>query len=124
MLKTKTWAILVAVLLLLSGAAALFLAGHEAEGTVVEILQDGKVLETIDLAKVEEPYTMVIEDHHGGSNTVEVEPGRIRISEADCPDQICVQRGWLDQEASPIVCLPHRLTIRLLGGLGTDTVTQ
>ena len=124
MLKTKTWAILLAVLLLLSGAAAFFLYTHPSEGTVVEILQDGKVLETIDLSRVEEPYTMVIDDHHGGSNTVLVEPGRICISEADCPDQICVRRGWRSDGSAPIVCLPHRLTIRLAGGGATDTVTQ
>ena len=124
MLKTKTWAILLAILLLLSGAAAFCFYTHGASGTVVEILQDGKVIETIDLSRVKEPYTMVVEDHRGGSNTIEVEPGRIRISKADCPDQICVQRGWLSDSAAPIVCLPHRLSIRLAGGTSTDTVTQ
>ena len=124
MLKTKTWAILVAMLLLLSGIATFFLANHKADGTVVEILQDGKVIETIDLSQPKKPYTLVIEDHHGGSNTILVEPERICIIEADCPDQICVKRGWLSEGSTPIVCLPHRLTIRLAGGTDADTVTN
>lgn len=33
--------------------------------------------------------------------------------EADCPDQVCVHAGWLTDSAAPIVCLPHRLVIRL-----------
>ena len=108
MLKTKTWAIILAVILVLSGAAALFLYVRQPSGTDVEILQDGKTIKTIDLSKVKEPYSFVIEDPKGGSNTVLVEPGRICISEADCPDQICVQRGWLPDGTAPIVCLPHR----------------
>ena len=48
-----------------------------------------------------------------GVNIIQIEPGQIRILEADCPDQVCVQAGWLTDSAAPIVCLPHRLVIRL-----------
>ena len=46
---------------------------------------------------------------------MEVRAGAIRVSEADCPDKICVGMGWLTDGAFPIVCLPHRLMIRLKG---------
>ena len=59
-------------------------------------------------------------EEEGGSNTVQVEKGRIRVSEADCPDQICVNQGWISGGAVPIVCLPHRLMIEIVGGGAFD----
>ena len=44
---------------------------------------------------------------------IRAEPGRIAVVAADCPDRICVREGWLSDSASPIVCLPHRLVIRI-----------
>ncbi len=84
-----------------------------SEGRVAEIVQDGIVLRVIDLDRVTEEYAFSIPCPEGGSNTVLVRPGAIRVSEADCPDRICVHQGWLRDRAAPIVCLPHRLVIRL-----------
>ena len=58
----------------------------------------------------------MVEDSDGGYNIVEVEPGRIRVSEADCPDQVCVRQGWIATSAAPVVCLPHGLVIEITGG--------
>ncbi len=44
---------------------------------------------------------------------IRVEPGRIAVTAADCPDKVCVDAGWRSDSASPIVCLPHRLVIRI-----------
>ena len=54
---------------------------------------------------MKEPYSFVIEGENGALNTVQVEPGRICISEASCPDQICVHQGWIGDGSEPIVCL-------------------
>lgn len=124
MLKTKTWIILFAAVLLICTAATAVLWQQNPQTTVVEILRDGELLETIDLSQVTEPYRFVVEDPSGGSNTVLVEPGRICILEADCPDQVCVHRGWLTDSAAPIVCLPHHLVIRAAAPAGPDTVAQ
>ena len=100
------------MLVLLGSAAALLLMGQRPAGPVAAIYLDGNLIRRIDLSKVSgrEPFEISCE---GGSNTILVESGRIRVLEADCPDQICVQSGWLNSETAPIVCLPHRLVIRL-----------
>lgn len=113
MKSTKFWVALIAALLVISLAAAFVLKG--GGGASAAIYQDGKLLQTIDLSKVEKQYTFTVEGP-AGSNTVEVERGRIRILCADCPDQICVQQGWLSGGAVPIVCLPNRLVIQIEGG--------
>lgn len=120
MIKTRTWIIIICVFLAVTGVISAVLYLRTPEVSPVQILQDGKCIKEIDLSSVKESYEMVIEDSKGGSNTVLVEPGRICIKEADCPDQICVKRGWLFDSSSPIVCLPHRLVIQTSGGSGTD----
>ena len=123
MLKTKTWILIFAVIFLVCGALCLFLLARSPEGQVVQILQDGVCIREIDLSKVTAPYTLEISGH-GGTNTVQVIPGGIRILKADCPDQVCVHRGWLRDSAAPIVCLPHHLTIQMIGSAAVDGVAE
>ena len=126
MIKTKTWILLLIALLAACLTTIGFIQYQQTDQLVVEILQDGKCIKEIDLSTIDEPYSLTIEDALGGSNTVHVEPGRICISKADCPDKVCVQRSWLSKEhPSPIVCLPHKLMIRPVEeNPDLDTVAQ
>lgn len=82
----------------------------------VEILQDGKILYTLDLAQAEDQTFTVT--YGGRSNEIEIRDHQIRVKAADCPDQICVHMDWL--EAAPIVCLPNRLSIQYADGEGAS----
>ena len=113
MLKTRTWIIVFAVLAPALIVLSIVLLTSRSGGTKVQIIQDGTVLQEIDLSRVREPYSFTVEAPDGGSNRIEVEPGRIRVVEADCPDGICISQGWLSDQAVPIVCLPHRLIIKI-----------
>ena len=98
--------------------------GANADGAhaVATIARNGTAVQTIDLATVEAPYTLQLEDE-SGANTVAVEPGRIRIVEADCLDKVCVGMGWIDGPGRPIACAPHGLTITVeCEGGGSDDV--
>ena len=113
------------ILFLLLGAVAasaayLLLRRESVPAPVARITRDGALLEEIDLEQVPEPYSFPLEDGRG-SNTVQVDQGRIRIAEADCPDQVCVNQGWISNGTVPIICLPHRLMIEIVdGGGGLD----
>ncbi|MBR1659510.1 MAG: NusG domain II-containing protein [Oscillospiraceae bacterium] len=125
MLKTRTW-----VLILAGAACALALLSAllllpRRGGTVAQVLRDGEVLREINLDTVTVPYSFTVEAPGGGGNTVEVAPGRIRVSEADCPDRVCVGMGWLSAgEAAPVVCLPHRLVLRLRDAAEVDAAAR
>lgn len=114
----RTKAILLFLLAAVAAAAAcLLLRNGETDNPVARITRDGVLLEEIDLNQVEKPYSLTLEDG-SGTNTVMVERGRIRISEADCPDQICVNQGYISDDTVPIVCLPHKLMIEIVGAEG------
>ncbi|MGM9639028.1 MAG: NusG domain II-containing protein [Butyricicoccaceae bacterium] len=109
---TRFWLGVILLLLLLSAAIGAFFM--DRGGRTAVITQDGRELFRIDLDKVTERQTLEITGVC--RNTIEIEPGRIRVCAADCPDQICVDTGWIEDGTRPIVCLPNRLVIEIQGG--------
>ena len=84
-----------------------------APGGTAQVLQDGQLLYTLAL---DTPRTLTVTAPNGGSNTITVEDGRICVSHASCPDQVCVKQGWVSRNVIPIVCLPNQLVIQIKGG--------
>ena len=110
-------------LIFLSGIGGMIWNLTRSHGRQVEILQDGKILYTLDLAQAEDQTFTVT--YGGRSNEIEIRDHQIRVKAADCPDQICVHMDWL--EAAPIVCLPNRLSIQYADGesaSGLDAVAN
>ena len=59
-----------------------------------------------------------------GYNTLVIENGEVRLSAADCPNGLCVQTGKIRYAGQSIVCLPHKLAVRITGGASAlDAVT-
>ena len=120
MIKTRTWIIVFAAAAVMLTTAVLLLPRLRGNGTVAVVSQDGEVLREIDLSRVTEEYRFTVETKDGGVNEILVRPGRICVSEANCPDRICVRQGWLPDSGTPIVCLPHGLIIEIKGARGSD----
>jgi hypothetical protein len=82
---------------------------------IAEIKQDGKVIRTIDLDKIDTAEEIKI-TYKDGYNIIRIEKGRIRIVDADCPDKLCVKTGWITESGQSVICLPHKLIIKIQGG--------
>lgn len=92
-------------------------------GTQVNIVQDGTVLYSFDLTMAQDQILDI--EYDGRINTVQIENGRIRMLEAECPDKTCVHMGWLNSKAMPIVCLPKHLSIEFTDSENdVDAVTR
>ena len=117
-MKTRTWIILLAALLLGSLLACIPLLRSEPAGRA-EITSGGDLFATVDLA-VDQEFTVPAPG--GGSNTVTVKDGAIAVTDADCPDHYCMHRGFCNG-GTQIVCLPNRLVISFLDGGDVDFVT-
>ena len=114
-MKTKNllWVLLFAVIVL--GGVLVYRSLGKGEGTVAVVSVDGEVLERIDLSKVRESYDLDIVTAWG-RNRIHVAPGAISVTEADCPDHVCIYQGRLTGSGIPIICMPHRLVIEIEGG--------
>lgn len=74
----------------------------------VVITVDGVVLQTFDLSTNLEQYEILTPY---GQNTMTISDGAVKVTSADCPDQICVHTKAATDIGDVIVCLPHRLII-------------
>ena len=50
----------------------------------------------------------------GDHNTIEVRDQEIRMYEIDCPDQICVNTGFVSKPGQTIVCLHYNIIIEIV----------
>lgn len=82
---------------------------------------DGKEIKSFDLNDEKQSYTYRYTDPDGDYNLIEIKGTKIRIKDANCGDQICVRRGWIDQSGETIVCLPHKLLIEVKASDGGET---
>jgi len=110
--SNRFWIITIAALLAASLAASYFVLTQQSKAPVARVYIDGVPVREIDLAAVTEPYTFTLQTG-GGENELLVEHGRIRMYTADCPDKTCVRQGWIANGLVPIVCLPHKIVIRI-----------
>ena len=121
-MKHKIIIVIIAAVFIL-GVIGSVLVLTSAPKNTVNIIRDGKVLYTVDLSTAENKMINIpCGDHF---NNVEIRDGKIRVESADCPDQTCVNMGWLSSSAMPIVCLPHHLVIEFTDSDGgVDAVTR
>ena len=101
--SSRFWAAVIATLLALSLAGCLRVWLLSRGGTVANIYLDGELVRSIDLARLDEGFSFSVEGP-AGANTIQAEPGRIRVSHADCPDQVCVHQGWISSAALGSSC--------------------
>lgn len=105
--------ILIATALALAGvlyAVSQISLGGEASALVVTV--DGEERLRRPLA-VEDSYEIRQED--GSVNIVAVEDGAVYMKEANCRDGLCIRQGRMKNAAKTIVCLPHKLVVRITG---------
>ena len=88
-----------------------WIPGSGAPVAVIE--QAGKEVRRVELDSITQPETLVLEGEI--SVTVLLEPGQVSIIHSDCPDQICVNTGILTQPGQSAVCLPARVSVRIVG---------
>ena len=101
--------ILAAVIL---AAAFLFLGWRQftrTEGNTVVVTVDGK--ETARFALDREVDVQL--DGAGGVNRLVIHDGLAEVTDADCPDRLCVKESSIRYSGETIVCLPHKLVVRI-----------
>ena len=115
-MKTKTWILLLAGFALLLGLLCCVLVGP-ARADAVQVYSDGNLIATLPLFA---DRVLIVEGTYG-TNIVTVDAGQVAVTEADCPDGYCMDRGWCSG-GTQIVCLPNRLVIRFVGETQIDGI--
>ena len=106
--------IVIAVVLLLAFGIWLYPALSSA-GEYATIEQDGQT-QTVSLMQNSElslPHA-----------TITVSNGNISITQADCPDQVCVKTGQISRSRQSIVCVPNHIVITIHGKSPVDAIAN
>jgi len=109
--------ILIAALLILAVLLFVFLRSHElGAGVIVRV-------EGVEIAR----YSLAEDGSfslNGGTNTLVIKDGEAYLSDADCPDRLCVRQGKIKYTGETITCLPNKLTVAVYGAedSGIDAV--
>ena len=116
-MKNKFWAILLAIILLISALCCIpFFRSQTA--AQAQITSDGILVATLDLSRDQE---LTIPVSEGNYNTITIQNGAIAVTAATCPDHYCMDRGFCTG-GTQIVCLPNRLVISFLGPQEIDGI--
>ena len=108
--KRKMDLLLAAGILLLAGILYWVLRpGGTGAWAVVSI--DGQ--ETARYSLLEDRTVKLGDDAY---NILQISHGTAAVIEANCGDHTCVRTGEISREGESIVCLPHRLIVRIEGG--------
>ncbi|GAB2027893.1 NusG domain II-containing protein [Lactovum odontotermitis] len=105
--------ILVVVLVVLSFLPIFLFASRNTAATEVQVKVHGKLVKTLDLS-VDQKWTY--ESDSGDVNKIQIKDKKVRVYEANCPDQVDVKAGWKSRNGETLVCLPHSLVVELTGG--------
>lgn len=102
-------------LLLISLAAMCLLQNQPAgDNLTVEIYKNNRLYRQIPLSEATGEEIRVA-DSDGHYNVVEIAGGRVRVREADCPNQICVRTGWLNKPGRISFCAPNKVKVIIKG---------
>ena len=109
-------------LLLIGGGLALaliaylimsFFQGQATHNPEAVVTIDGKWYGSYSLAtdRIEK-----IELPDGSYNLLEIKNGKADITEASCPDGICVNHRAVNKQSQSIVCLPNKVVVKIESG--------
>jgi len=92
----------------------------EAELSQVVVELDGKVIDRFIITEEMKTREVRIDAGEGKYNILRLSAEGAQIVEANCPDQICVRWGTIHIPGQAIVCLPHRVVVKIEGKKGEE----
>lgn len=112
--------VLVAVVLIVAGS---FYLRQGEKGAQVIVTVDGEVYGTYSLA---ENQKVPIIKEGVTTNLLVIEDGEADMTEADCPDKLCVHQKAISKNNETIVCLPNKVVVQVTGGeeSGFDSIAK
>lgn len=105
-----TAVILLAALLLWGG---FWLTGR-TKGDLLRITVDNELYGEYPL---NQDQTIRIND----TNVCEIQNGSVRMTEADCPDHLCMDFAPIDSDGGTIICLPNRVFLEIVSSDSPDS---
>lgn len=86
---------------------------HSKEGTYVIVTLDNEQIAKYSLM---EDAVYELDGYEEGHNELHIENGQAFITDATCPDKLCVKQKEISHKGEMIVCLPNHIIVTIEGG--------
>lgn len=83
---------------------------YHQSGNFVQITVDGKIYNELPL---DEDNVIIIEGK-GGTNKLSIHNGYADMTDADCPDKLCVKQKKIHYNGESLICLPHKVVVTVI----------
>lgn len=120
--KKRNTVLLFGIMIVLSGT--IFLLQNtvlKKTGSYALVEVDGKEVARLPL---KEDAQICVDTQEEGYNIIKVQDGAVSVTEANCPDKVCVDTGKLRTMGGVIACLPHKLVVTVVGESEDENVDE
>lgn len=83
---------------------------YHTPGGSVEITIDGTLYQSLPLSE----NTSIELPTKTGRNILTIQDGIADMTDADCPDQLCVKQKPISHTGETLVCLPHKIVVKVI----------
>ncbi len=104
--------ILVLAIILIAGGVWLGSELLKKDGAVAVVTVNG--VETAEYS-LSEDREIRLESENGGYNILVIKDGKADVTEASCPDHVCVDQRSISKTGEAITCLPNKTVITVKG---------
>lgn len=119
--KINKYDILLIAVIIILNMSLLLLSGKELSNSgnnIAYVYSNNELVGEYILSDGYEKVFTVRAD--AGFNTIKIKDKSIWIEDADCPDKYCEKQGKISKDGEVIVCLPHKLVIKVVGNNNSD----
>lgn len=108
-MKKKDFILIFIVLIVIATTFGINYFINIKSGENIEIYVNNKLYKTYSINDDEE----IKIKNEEGYNIVKIHNHGVEITEASCPDKVCVNSGFIMKSSESIVCLPNRVHIKI-----------
>lgn len=116
--KLTRYDIALILILFIISCSPLLITNSAPASRYAEISVDGKIYKKVPLAYHKGTEELSIKTARG-ENIITVDDDTIAVTNADCPDAVCIRAGKAKNVGDTIACLPHKLIIEIKSASGT-----
>ena len=115
--KYRNDIILILLMIILSFSAWIIIDAVKVEGGTVIIVNDGKESARYSL---NDDFEVTIKNGDNYNHLV-IKDGVAKITDASCPDKLCVKQHNIAYNGETITCLPNKIVVKIISENGPET---
>ena len=109
-MKKKDFILIFIILLIVVVSFGINHFTNAKSGKQIEIYVDNELYKTYDIDDEDENKI----ESEEGYNVVKIHNHGAQITEASCPDKVCIHEGFITKPSESIVCLPNKVHIKII----------